>query len=179
MLQHLYIWIWLVLFALPFVATAIHSLEAPGGGYSTYAYSEAFGSFKDSLILSVKLTVLTILINLIIAIPAAFAIVRHDIPGKRMILSTLNLSLYTPAAVMGLGLAITYAYLLGIPRTKEGLVAAYVVGTFPLMLVPIIVALRDLPMSMAKPPARSAPTACRPSFASSCPCLGRASAREC
>ncbi len=32
----LYIWIWLVLFALPFVATALHSLEAPGGGYSTY-----------------------------------------------------------------------------------------------------------------------------------------------
>jgi len=47
---------------------------------------------------------------------------------------------------MGLGLAITYAYLLGIPRTKEGLVAAYVVGTFPLMLVPILVALRDQPL---------------------------------
>lgn len=145
-LQHAYIWIWLALFALPFVATALHSIEAPGGGYSTYAYSEAIGSFKDSLILSVELTVLAIVINLLIAIPAAFAIVRHNIPGKRMILSALNLSLYTPAAVMGLGLAITYAYLLDIPRTRVGLVAAYVVGTFPLMLVPIIVALRDQPL---------------------------------
>ena len=145
-LQHVYIWIWLVIFVLPFVATALHSIEAPGGGYSTYAYSQALGSFKNSLILSVELTILAIIINLIIAIPAAFAIVRHEIPGKRLILSALNLSLYTPAAVMGLGLAITYAYLLGIPRTKEGLVAAYVVGTFPLMLVPIIVALRDQPM---------------------------------
>ena len=40
---------------------------------------------------------------------------------------------------------ITYAYLLHIPHTMTGLIAAYVVGTFPLMLVPIIVALRDLP----------------------------------
>ena len=55
-LQHAYIWIWLVLFALPFVATALHSFEAPGGGYSTIAYSDALGSFKDSLILSVELT---------------------------------------------------------------------------------------------------------------------------
>lgn len=145
-LQHGYIWIWLILFALPFAATALHSFEAPGGGYSTIAYSDAMGSFKDSLILSVELTILAILINLLIAIPAAYAIVRHNIPGKRLILSGLNLSLYTPAAVMGLGLAITYAYLLGIPRTREGLVAAYVVGTFPLMLVPIIVALRDQPL---------------------------------
>lgn len=90
-LQHAYIWIWLALFALPFVATALHSIEAPGGGYSTYAYSQAFGSFKNSLILSVELTVLAILINLLIAIPAAFAIVRHEIPGKRLILSALNL----------------------------------------------------------------------------------------
>lgn len=145
-LQHAYIWIWLALFALPFVATALHSFEAPGGGYSTIAYSTAFGSFKNSLILSVELTILAILINLLISVPAAFAIVRHEVPGKRLILSGLNLSLYTPAAVMGLSLAITYAYLLGIPRTRIGLVAAYVVGTFPLMLVPIIVALRDQPL---------------------------------
>src|SRR5207247_5598781 len=31
-----------------------------------------------------------------------------------------------------------------IPQTLTGLIAAYVVGTYPLMLIPIIVALRDL-----------------------------------
>lgn len=145
-LQHGYIWIWLILFALPFVATAVHSFEAPGGGYSLEAYDYVFGSFQDSLILSVEVTVITIIINLLISVPAAFAIVRHAVPGKRFVLSALNLSLYTPAAVMGLSLAITYAYLFDIARTKQGLVAAYVVGTFPLMLVPLIVALRDQPL---------------------------------
>jgi ABC-type spermidine/putrescine transport system permease subunit II len=46
---------------------------------------------------------------------------------------------------MGLSLAITYAFLFHIPRSLTGLIGAYVVGTFPLMLVPLIVALRDLP----------------------------------
>jgi ABC-type spermidine/putrescine transport system permease subunit II len=145
LLQHAYIWVWLGIFALPFVATAIHSFEAPGSGYSLEAYDFVFGSFKDDLILSVEVTVAAIVINFLISIPAAYAIVRHPVPGKRFILSTLNLSLYTPAAVMGLSLAITYAYLFNIARTKEGLIAAYVVGTFPLMLVPLIVALRDQP----------------------------------
>jgi ABC-type spermidine/putrescine transport system permease subunit II len=47
---------------------------------------------------------------------------------------------------MGLSLLITYAFLFHIPRSVTGLVAAYVVGSYPLMLIPIIVALRDLPM---------------------------------
>jgi putative spermidine/putrescine transport system permease protein len=95
---------------------------------------------------SLKVTGLTIVINLAIAIPAAYAFVRHKIPGKGFLLSILNLSLYTPAAVMGLSLLITYAFVLNIPKSTTGLVAAYVVGTYPLMLVPLIVALRDLPL---------------------------------
>lgn len=145
-LQHGYIWIWMGIFALPFVATTLHSLEAPDGSYTLEAYQYVFGSFKSELVTSFQVTVLTILINLLISVPAAYAFVRHAVPGKQVLLSTLNLSLYTPGAVMGLSLLITYAFLFNIPRSFGGLLAAYVVGTFPLMLVPIIVALRDLPM---------------------------------
>ena len=144
-LAHGYIWIWLGLFVLPFVATTIHSLELPSGGYGFTAYTDAFGSFKTNLMISFKVTGLTIVINLVIALPAAYAFVRHRIPGKGFLLSILNLSLYTPAAVMGLSLLITYAFLFHIPKSTFGLVAAYVVGTYPLMLIPLIVALRDLP----------------------------------
>ncbi len=144
-LQHGYIWIWLVIFALPFVTTILQSLRATSGGYSISSYHYVFGSFQGNMMTSLKVTGLTIVINLLIAIPAAFAIVRYTIPGKRLILSTLNLALYTPGAVMGISLVITYAYLFHIPRSMTGLVGAYVVGTYPLMLVPVIVALRDLP----------------------------------
>jgi putative spermidine/putrescine transport system permease protein len=145
-LQHLYIWIWMLLFALPFLTTFAYSLKKPEGGLGLGSYDYVFGSFQDNLLLSIKLTVMTIVLNLLISIPAAYAIVRHWIPGKGLLLSTLNLSLYTPGAVMGISLNITFAYLFHIQHSTTGLLAAYVVGTFPLTLVPIIVALRDLPM---------------------------------
>jgi putative spermidine/putrescine transport system permease protein len=144
-LAHGYIWAWLAIFALPFVATLAYSLRTPDGVWTFSAYQYVFGSFKGNLLLSVQTTVITIVINLLIAVPAAYAIVRYPLPGKSFILSTLNLSLYTPAAVMGVSLVIAYAFLFRIPQTMTGLIAAYVVGTFPLMLVPVIVALRDLP----------------------------------
>jgi putative spermidine/putrescine transport system permease protein len=145
-LAHGYIWAWLAIFALPFVATLAYSLRTPDGEWTLSAYQYVFGSFKENLLLSVQATVLTIILNLLISIPAAYAIVRYPIPGKSFVLSTLNLSLYTPAAVMGVSLVVAFAFLFRIPQTMTGLIAAYVVGTFPLMLVPIIVALRDLPM---------------------------------
>jgi putative spermidine/putrescine transport system permease protein len=145
-LAHGYVWAWLLVFALPFVATLTYSLRTADGAWSFSAYEYVFGSFRDNLLLSIETTVVTIIINLLISVPAAFAIVRFPIPGKSFLLSTLNLSLYTPAAVMGVSLVIAYAFLFHIPQTMFGLIAAYVVGTFPLMLVPIIVALRDLPM---------------------------------
>jgi ABC-type spermidine/putrescine transport system permease subunit II len=145
LLQHGYIWLWLAVFALPFVATLVYSLQQVGGGITPAAYQYVLGSFKENLLLSFEATLLTIVLNLLIAIPAAYAIVRYPIPGKNVILSLLNLALYTPAAVMGVSLVIAYAFLFNIPQSFVGLIAAYVVGTFPLMLVPIIVALRDLP----------------------------------
>lgn len=136
----------MALFVLPFLTTVYRSLEDPKGGYSFAGYRFAFGSFQDALILSLQTTVVTIFLNILIAIPAAYAIVRYPIPGKRTILSTLNLSLYTPGAVMGLSLSLLFAYRLSsIQGSFWALVAAYVVGTFPLMLIPVIVALRDLP----------------------------------
>jgi putative spermidine/putrescine transport system permease protein len=144
-LAHGYVWAWLAVFALPFIATLAYSLRTPNGEWTISAYQYVFGSFKDNLLLSFQTTLLTIVLNLLISIPAAYAIVRYPIPGKSFLLSTLNLSLYTPAAVMGVSLVIAYAFLFRIPQTMTGLIAAYVVGTFPLMLVPIIVALRDLP----------------------------------
>ena len=145
-LAHGYVWAWLAIFALPFLATLAYSLRTPDGAWTLSAYQYVLGSFKENLLLSVETTVITIIINLLISVPAAYAIVRYPLPGKSFILSALNLSLYTPAAVMGVSLVIAYAFLFRIPQTMTGLIAAYVVGTFPLMLVPVIVALRDLPM---------------------------------
>jgi putative spermidine/putrescine transport system permease protein len=86
-----------------------------------------------------------IVLNTFIAVPAAYAIVRCSFPAKRAILALLNLPLYTPAAVMGLGLLLVYNLTYHIQQSTVGLIAAMTMGTFGLALLPIIVALKDLP----------------------------------
>jgi ABC-type spermidine/putrescine transport system permease subunit II len=144
--QHGYIWFWLLLFVVPFLTTLDYSLKSVAdGSYTLSAYRYVFGSFQDTLLLSFSATLLTIVLNLLVALPAAYAIVRFPLPGKPLLLSALNLALYTPAAVMGISLVIVYNFVFDIAQSFGGLIAAYVVGTYPLMLIPIIVALRDLP----------------------------------
>ena len=89
-LAHGYIWLWLAVFALPFVATSIYSLRTPTGEWSLSAYQYVLGSFKENLLLSAEVTILTIILNMLIAIPAAYAIVRYPIPGKSFLLSWLS-----------------------------------------------------------------------------------------
>ncbi|MCX2728070.1 ABC transporter permease subunit [Thermomicrobium sp. 4228-Ro] len=144
LLQHGYIWLWMLIFVLPFLATLVYSLRT-ADGWSLRPYAAIFGSFKDNLLLSFETTLISIVVNLLLSLPAAYAIVRFPVPGKGFILSVLNLALYTPAVVMGISLVIVYNFLFHIAQSLLGLIGAYVVGTYPLMLIPIVVALRDLP----------------------------------
>src|SRR5207247_8997634 len=102
-------------------------------------------SFKENMLLILQVTVSDIVLNTLLAVPAAYAIVRFTFPGKRAILALLNLPLYTPAAVMGLGLLLVYNLVYHIQQSTFGLIAAMTMGTFGLALMPIIVALKDLP----------------------------------
>ncbi len=146
LLMHAYIILWLLIFVLPFLALLDYAMQK-GRGYDplgnfSYVF---FGSFKGNLLLSLQVTLVTIVLNTLIAIPAAYGIVRYNFPGKRGILALLNLPLYTPAAVIGLGLLLVYNLLYHIEQSTVGLIAAMTMGTFALALMPIIVSLKDLP----------------------------------
>jgi ABC-type spermidine/putrescine transport system permease subunit II len=146
--MHAYVMVWLLIFVLPFVALLDYSFQK-GRGYDplgNYSYV-FFGTFHDNVLLSLEVTVSAIVLNTLIAVPAAYAIVRFAFPGKRAILALLNLPLYTPAAVMGLGLLLVYNLVYHIQQSTIGLIAAMTMGTFGLALMPIIVSLKDLPPS--------------------------------
>ena len=142
-LSHAYIWFCLVIFVLPFVALVFRSFAAYGGisGLDNY---RALGDFAENLFWSVRITFLALLIDLAVSLPAAYALVRYPVPGRRIIFSVLQLSLYVPGAVIGLALLLTYTFTYH-AVSMWGLVLAMAVGTFPLMLTPIVVALKDLP----------------------------------
>ena len=145
-LSHGYIWVILGLFVLPFLTLLVHSFDARGGTAGLANYQEAFRSFGENLVWSFKITGLTLLLDLGVSLPAAYALVRYQIPGRRVIFSILQLSLYVPGAVLGLALLLTYTFTYN-AVSMWGLVLAMAVGSFPLMLTPIVVALKDLPLS--------------------------------
>lgn len=149
-LQHGYILLCCVVFVLPFIALLQYSLQKSGqitfdAIIANYAY--VFGSFQSNLLTSLQVSALAITINFLISLPAAYAIVRYTFPGKRLLLSLLSLSLYVPATVLGFGLVLTYNFGHLFIGSIWGLVFAMAVGTYPLMLTPLIVALKDLPIS--------------------------------
>ena len=146
-LSHAYIWFCLVLFVAPFLALLNYSLQKGATGtYTLSNFSYIFGSFTSNLLTSFQVSAMAIGLNLLITLPAAYAIVRHQFPGRRMILSALTLPLYTPAPVLGISLVLVYNFTYGLTTSIWGLVFAMVVGTFPLMLIPIVVAMKDLPL---------------------------------
>jgi putative spermidine/putrescine transport system permease protein len=146
-LSHAYIWFCLLLFVAPFLALLNYALQqGASGGYTLSNFSYIWGSFTENLLTSFHISGLAIGLNLLITLPAAYAIVRYEFPGKRMVLSALTLPLYTPAPVLGLSLVLAYNFTYHLTNSIWGLVFAMVVGTFPLMLIPIVVAMKDLPL---------------------------------
>ena len=146
LVSHGYIWLCLFVFVTPFLALLVYSFTGPGGTYAIENFQYVLGSFGENLWWSLRISALSIAIDLAIVLPAAYAIVRYPVPGKRLIFSVLSLPLYVPGAVIGISLVITYNFTYHLTTSMWGLVFAMVVGTFPLMLAPIIVALKDLPI---------------------------------
>ena len=144
---HLYIWLILFVFVLPFLTLLGYSLTGPGGTYAVQNFQYVLGSFGDNLRQSFLVAGLTLVINLLIALPGAYAIVRYQFPGKRTLYSLVTLPLYVPGAVIGISLVLVYNFTYHLTTSIWGLVFAMAVGTFPLMLSPIVVAMKDLPIA--------------------------------
>lgn len=143
---HAYVWLILTIFVLPFTALLVYSFMGPGGVYAVANFQYVLGSFGDNLWWSFRVTGLTLLLDLAIALPAAYSLVRYPFPGKRLLFSALTLPLYVPGAVIGISLVLVYNFTYHLTTSVWGLVLAMTVGSFPLMLTPIVVALKDLPL---------------------------------
>jgi len=145
-LSHAYIWVCLIVFVLPFLALLGYSFTGPGGTRPAQNFAYVVTSFGDNLLWSLKISALTLVINVAVSLPAAYAIVRHSFPGKRLLFSILTLPLYVTGAVIGISLVLTYNFTYHLTTSMWGLVLAMALGTFPLMLTPLVVALKDLPV---------------------------------
>jgi len=143
--SHADIWFCLFVCVVPFLALRVYSFTGPGGTSAIENFQYVVGSVGENLFWSIRIAFLSLAIDLAIALPAAYAIVRYPFPGKRFLYSALALPLYVPGAVIGISLVLTFNFTYHLTTSVWGLVLAMTVGTFPLMLTPLIVALKDLP----------------------------------
>jgi len=144
--SHGYVWLVLLIFIAPFLALVGFSLTGQSANPPVDNYGYVFDTFGENLRWSLQVSALTLLINALVSLPAAYAIVRRSFPGRRLLYSVLTLPLYVPGAVIGISLVLTYNFTYHLTTSMWGLVLAMSLGTFPLMLTPVVVALKDLPI---------------------------------
>ena len=82
-LSHVYIWLCLLVFVLPFLTLLVYSFTGPGGTYAVANFQYVLGSFGTNLLWSFGIAAATLLISAAISLPAAYAIVRYPFRGKR------------------------------------------------------------------------------------------------
>ena len=145
-ISHGYIWLCLFVFVMPFLALLGFSFASPNGTNASQAFEYIITGFGDNLVWSLRVSALAMVIDLVVSLPAAYALVRYPFPGKRLLFSALTLPLYVPGAVIGISLVLTYTLTYHLSSSEWGLVLGMAVGTFPLMLTPIVVAMKDLPI---------------------------------
>jgi len=143
-----YVAIFLALFVTPFAVCVYKSLVDRGGAFTLGNYVGAAGTYWEPLRYSIVNTLGVIALNLLLCLPAAYAIARYRFPGKNALLTLFNTSLYAPAIVLGLGALLAYKFVLGLHGTLPGLSCALAAATYPLMLTPLVVALRDTDVAL-------------------------------
>jgi putative spermidine/putrescine transport system permease protein len=127
-----------LLLALPAVIVVLLSftesalLNFPPEGFTLAWYGKAWNSapFMNSLLVSLQLALLATLLALALGGPAAFALQRYPVPGKRIIETMLLSPLVVPAVVLSVGLLQFLAWV-GLAKGMLGLVIGHFLVTLP------------------------------------------------
>ncbi|MFD2238260.1 ABC transporter permease [Aureimonas populi] len=138
-------------------------LSFPPSGWSLDWYASVLqnrdfmNGLKNSLIIAGIVSVLSILFGL----PAAWALVRTNFPGRALVRNLILMPLVLPTIVLGLGILMVYTPA-GLVATYPGLVLAHLVMTLPFTVRILQATLSNLgtdveeaAMSLGAPPLRT------------------------
>lgn len=124
-------------------------MSFPPSSYSLRWYIAIGANVKllDAFVFSLKLAALVTVVNILIAVPASYALVRKAPFGSDAIMSFLTAPLLLPTIVLGLALLIVMARS-GYLATPQGIFLAHLVVTLPYALRVIATALSTLPIAV-------------------------------
>ncbi len=146
-ISYIYIVFVSILIFIPFMISFWRSLWTPDGQLGLSNYFSMAGVFWPRVWLSLQLSLITVVLDLIIAIPAAYALTRYEFRGKRPILLTLIGVWYVPGIAYALSLILSFYLIYKQCLSILGFIVTYTTGFLPMMLLSSIVAFRRLEIS--------------------------------
>ena len=124
-------------------------LTFPPSGFSLRWYealwrqTDLLHAFAVSAALAAAVTIVT----LVVAIPAAYAIVRMKVPGSDALYNVFTAPLLLPTIVLGLAVLIVFGRI-GVLGTYQGVLLGHLLLTLPSALRVLVTALATLPLDV-------------------------------
>jgi putative spermidine/putrescine transport system permease protein len=111
--------------------------------WELYQHLFTSASWIGPIVQSLKVAAATMVVSMIIGVPAAYGLVRFDFPGKRFVMLLLMSPILIPVIVISLGL---YLYLsrLHLVGTTAGLVVSHVAYVTPFMMMTVMAGVKKL-----------------------------------
>jgi putative spermidine/putrescine transport system permease protein len=136
---------------LPMSFSTSLSLEFPPPGYGIGYYQRFFhdANWTQPLINSIVIGLGTMVLTMLIAVPAAFALVRHDFRGKSLFNGLVLLPLIVPHIVMAMGY---YSYFgsLRLVQTYTGVILAHTCLAIPVSTLVLTAALKTFDRNLER-----------------------------
>lgn len=118
-------------------------LNFPPPGFSAQWYRKMLADpeWLNAFSVTIKVGVLASAIAVLVGVPAAFALVRHIIPGKSLLNAIILSALVTPPIVSAIGVFLMYVPL-GLVNSLAGLACAHAVAGIPFVVINTAASLR-------------------------------------
>lgn len=129
--------------------SASPSIVFPPPSYSLAPYTSIQPEIVDAFLRSLQLSTLVVIVDLLLCVPAAFALTRARLPGRAAFETLFRSPLQVPGIVMAVVFYLYYSIVLrntGIPLRNglPGLVIAHVIMTCPFVLTTISLGLQGM-----------------------------------
>jgi putative spermidine/putrescine transport system permease protein len=120
-------------------------LTFPPRVWTLELYYQLFSSrsWVDPILQSVRVAAMTMVVSVLLGVPASYGLVRFDFPGKRIVMLLIMSPILVPVIVISLGL---YLYLsrLRMVGTTFGLVISHVAFVTPFLMMTVMAGVRKL-----------------------------------
>jgi putative spermidine/putrescine transport system permease protein len=133
------------LIVIPISFSGAGDMSFPPRTFSLDLYREFFGTatWMAPVLQSLKIASITCVVVIVAAVPAAYALVRFEFPGKRAVMMLMMAPALVPVIVLALGMYLYFSRL-GATGTTLALVLGHAVYVIPFVVVTVGAGIRQL-----------------------------------